>query len=521
MKLFTTLLFGAALCCNSIALYASGESESYLFITRGEFIALCNEEFNLYDTAGTLTDIAADHPYYYDILAAYKAGYLVSDGGSTFDPDAMVTRAEAAMMLSRLIDLPVEMDIQSIHVNDGFPNDLAVNAVEKMAALGIMPLDADGNGNFDNHVTRQEAEKILGRVRAADYSHHREDEILSFTAYDGFQLTGRLCTPANADAVDKLVIYVNGSGPNTYLNNEIAGEYRYVYHNFIANNLVKDGTAYFSYNTRGVEASESAPFRIVNDELYKQYLPENSARDIKTFVDGLRKHPKLTNAKMYLLGWSEGTITAAHALIDEGVQADALFLAGYAHGNMADVLDYQLNGARDFYRAAPYFDSLGQDYISREAYGKDPYQASGGKAFEDIDVDNDGKITENDFKLMNSEFSRQLYDAIERNDNAWIAENYPVHLTAEWFNSHFNYGKNIDTLVQVDVPVYIFQGTYDYLVPYQDALLAEETFKALGKTNLTVKLFDKADHDLHYTYWLVYNIIPEGFVELFHVIENQ
>jgi len=48
------------------------------------------------------------------------------------------------------------------------------------------------------------------------------DQVITITADDGMRFNGRLRLP-QAQPVDKLVIYVNGSGPNTYDDTRVMG----------------------------------------------------------------------------------------------------------------------------------------------------------------------------------------------------------------------------------------------------------------------------------------------------------
>ena len=85
------------------------------------------------------------------------------------------------------------------------------------------------------------------------------DKIDTVSLYDGSVTKIKYSYSDNAP-VDKLVIYVNGSGQNTYDNkrkNPKGGFFNY--HDFFRNEFLSRNVAYCSYNTRGVDIGDSEP----------------------------------------------------------------------------------------------------------------------------------------------------------------------------------------------------------------------------------------------------------------------
>lgn len=347
-------------------------------------------------------------------------------------------------------------------------------------------------------------------------------EIITVNAFDGVQFDGRLVMPPDG-APDRLVIYVNGSGPNTYENRiPLSDQAALNYHDLFAQEVTKRGGAYFSYNTRGVSSNETPPqYREIHDEEYQTYLPTNEIQDIRTIVRLLKEDPRLQNAKVFLLGWSAGTITAPLALKDADLPVDALLLAGYCNRTMDEILDWQQTGGSSmvFYRR--YFDYDGDGAISKSELEEDRYEvaaALGGLSFTELDADANGVLDAADFGVLLTESREALLDAINRGDDEWLRQNYAVRLTAGWFQDYRNIPPNSETLMTLDLPIYIFQGQYDANTPAEDAAAIEDAFQAAGKTNLSVQVFSGHDHDLNFLECLSADVLPAGLQALLDTV---
>lgn len=73
-------------------------------ITRGEFAMLVNTAFSLEATAEEqFLDVPADHPYASDLLCAKGLGYLAGDGMGYVKPDAVLSGAEAAVVINNFL----------------------------------------------------------------------------------------------------------------------------------------------------------------------------------------------------------------------------------------------------------------------------------------------------------------------------------------------------------------------------------------------------------------------------------
>ena len=355
-------------------------------------------------------------------------------------------------------------------------------------------------------------------------------EILEIKSFDGYILKGRLVLPEGTKNVSKLVIFVNGSGANTYLNKRTG----FNFFDTFADEFSNLGIAFFSYNTRGADIGDEPPMFIdINEEEYQTYLPLNQVEDIYYMINAIKENERLMNCKVYLLGASEGTIIAplvAEKYLDK---VDALFLWGYVNQNMKDVLIWQNSGGPSmvFYRG--HFEADGQGRITKEAYQADPDNVIasilGNNTFENLDINNDGYIDEKDMTVLMAKSLGYTLDellaAIERRDDKWLRTHYGlvngqclIPLTSAWFLQHFTLRSNMEVLPELDLPIYIFHGTLDQNVDVREVYKIEEKFKELGKTNLTINIFENHDHDLNFADIIVKDKMPAGIQAIFDTI---
>lgn len=531
-KIFIIILFSISICTNVYANSIINESlklatelsQSATGVTRGLFVSFTNKTFDIFTTSNNpFSDVKSDDKYYYDILAASFDGYVSDISSDKFEPDAYITKGEVAVLLSNVIDK--QYNEQAIKINDLqiIPNDYKKH-ISKVLSLGIMQVDKAGNFNHQYKIKESDLKQIFDTIKIKELNIKRVDKQVLFKTFDNLTIEGRLSLPPSKDKVEKLVIFVNGTGPNTFENKRLSGNIRFNYFDILADEFIKDDVAFFSYNQRGVSLSDKAPmFNNIDLVKYKTYKPANSAKDIKSMITYLKNDKRLTNAKIYLLGWSEGTIIAPHALVDEGVKVDGLILAGYVNKNLKDALKYQLEGESAFLSTCKYFDCIGKDAITKADFEANPYKLTEDVigTFEQWDVNKDNVINVYDLKLLIKP-KKDIFDtAYGTNNEKYFLNEYGVAITIDWLNAHFAYGNNIDTLKKIDIPIYILQGNYDLNVPYKDALDAQVEFKKLGKNNLNVFIFDKENHDLNFETYLNQKEFSMGFSKIFEIVKNS
>jgi len=353
-----------------------------------------------------------------------------------------------------------------------------------------------------------------------------KSEILEIISFDGYTLKGRLTLPEGENPVSTLVIFVNSSGANTYINRRPG----FNFFDTFSNEFSSLGIAFFSYSTRGVSLGETPPmFSEINEEAYQTYLPLNSVEDIYYMINALRKNERLKDSKIMLLGGSEGTIIAPLVAEKYPNSVDGLFLWGYTNQNMRDILTWQNTGGPSmaWYRA--YFEADERGRISREAYEADPNNVITSTlqntSFEETDRNNDGFITEEDFAIIWPDIVGHTLDdiltAVEQRDDEWIKTNYGgglIRLTSGWFLEHFSLRSNMEVLPGLDLPIYIFHGMADQNVDVQEVFRIHEHFQKLGKTNLTINVFEKHNHNLNFQDIISHNTMPDGLQAIFDAI---
>ena len=78
-------------------------------LVRGAFAQLINRVIAQEETSDSIanyTDVSSDSPYYLELARALSVGYLSGTGPDTLSPAALVTREQAAVILSRLCGAP-------------------------------------------------------------------------------------------------------------------------------------------------------------------------------------------------------------------------------------------------------------------------------------------------------------------------------------------------------------------------------------------------------------------------------
>lgn len=499
-------------------------------VSRGSFIKTINETFYIYTVLGTeeaFSDVDSENQAYFDLMAAKANGYISGYPDGAVYADQSITRLEAAVALDKLMELPQPMD-GPVFADGQEQPEWAIRSIQRVVARGIFSADENGNFNGREPLSKADLDNAVEVIKSLGLQ-GRKDEIVNVKSFDGFEVTGRLSVPAGEEDIQRLVIFVHGTGPNTYemrRQSDISG-IRFKYLDVYADNFVKDGTAFFTYNTRGVSLGEEEPYYAdIDADSYKQYTPQNIAQDIKYVIEQLKQDSRLSNAQVILLGASEGTIIAPLSVLEYGAEADALMLMGYCNENMREVLEYQLGGGMSFFNYTLLFNVAGVEGITKEQYDADPNEIVedllASTPFEDIDLDGDGVITERDLGIMMAPIRDGLFEAVEKGDDNWIEENMSAMMPAlmtNWFTAHFELPKTEDIMTKVDIPMYIFQGTYDANCPVQGTYDVQSRFKELGKTNLTVNIYEGYNHDLNFSQFL-YGNGSQAFDDVFSTVNN-
>lgn len=350
----------------------------------------------------------------------------------------------------------------------------------------------------------------------------KQTSLFQVKANDGYMLDVKVDYPIETESI---VIFCHGSGANTYDNRREVDGVQFCYFDLFAEEFCKRNIAFCRWNTRGCSVSDNPPdFTDINENEYETYCPSTSVSDILAVTDFIKGLSEFKEAKILFMGISEGATLIPFAAQQCKHEIAGLLLLGFSYENMKDTMEWQLTGGSSMVNMCKYFDCAEKGYIEKEDFEADKYQVRPAlfpdTIFEDLDLDKDGKITQNDFALQLAEYKENVFRAIEEDDNEWLRENYSVLLTSKWFKEHFALPKVSTVLCSIDIPIYIFQGEEDANIPMEDIAKIQADFETMGKRNLQVFTFPKHDHDLNYLHFPLAGVVSEGLLCVFNTAKG-
>lgn len=369
--------------------------------------------------------------------------------------------------------------------------------------------------------------KLLFLIAFMSCIHAYGSDTIRIQMNDGESLLGRLSLPEGRDNVPLIVVFIPGTGPNTYLNKRKIGSKEFNYYDLFEAEFLKRGFGFFTYNRRGVEIGDKPPYYDkIDSAKYAKYTPRREVLDVESILSDLRKVDQLKKSRIVLLGASEGTIIAAMVADRMVEKVDALLLFGYANDNMFDIIKWQFSGVTSIMNLKKYFDANKDNVFSRAEYESTDTIAMLGRVkvlkntpFDTLDVVKDGVLDYQDFGARNQPFYKQLLMGIEEGNDKWIWNNY-FRISSLWLKEHFKLEPNKTRMLNLDLPIYIFQGVEDANASVQGVYDLEARFKQAKKNNLKCFIFEGHNHDLNYLDWSFKQQISEGLNALFHTSEE-
>ncbi len=357
-------------------------------------------------------------------------------------------------------------------------------------------------------------------------SHVNSSEIVSIKLSDNDVIKGKLELPIDSVNVPLCVIFIPGTGPNTYLNKREFGGITFNYYDLFAQEFNKRGIGFFSYNRRGVEIGDQPPyFDKIDSAKYNNYTPEQETLDVEAIISVLKKDERLKYAKIALLGASEGTIIAAMVADRKKVEVNDLLLFGYANDNIHDIIKWQLSGKTSIINLRKYFDKNKDNVFNREEYKSTDTLATwarvhllNNESFDALNLEKDSVIDYKDFACKTTPFYNYVMKMVDESNDSWIWNNY-FRVTSKWMKSHFALEANKTRLLRIDIPIYIFHGVDDANAPIEGVFDIKERYNEAGKTNLHCYTFEGHNHDLNYTSWPYRNKVSDGLKALFDTSE--
>jgi uncharacterized protein len=348
---------------------------------------------------------------------------------------------------------------------------------------------------------------------------------IRFTSHDGYEMFGKLVLPVSPGN-HPLVIYVqNSEGSTVDMKRRKPGGGTFNYFDVYREKLPEINVGFFSYEGRGITVGDQPPrFEKIDWDIYNTSTLDNKVRDILSALRVVQKQPGVDPSRIFLIGASEGTLLAAEAASRAPKEVYGLVLYGVLTSNMGENFKYILTEG-GFLSYLSYFDTDKDGKISKAEFEADPNkyrQAVFRNApFDVFDKNGDGYFTAEDMKVL----SKDYLDAVDNRNlevlNNW-AKNYAgVATPKDWFKDHFAHQPIWTFLSSLDIPVGLFQGEIDAMVPVGGVRKLEQQAKAAAKNKMEFHYFAGLDHSLGIGSYFTTGKLPEGHKAIFAFIKAQ
>ncbi len=142
-------------------------------ITRAEFMALVNRAYGFVEKSHiSFTDVSSEDWFYDEVAKAVAAGYISGYTDGTVKPKSLISRQEAAMILSRLMKLAKHEDKNEIAKFSDYSSmpDWSKDAINSVVAEGYMK--GNPNGTFMPIAAITRAETVVTLSRSAGEIYH-------------------------------------------------------------------------------------------------------------------------------------------------------------------------------------------------------------------------------------------------------------------------------------------------------------------------------------------------------------
>lgn len=150
--------------------YEDGTFKPNNSITRAEFVKMLNKSFGLTTSSGKTFDDTKTHWAKNEIDIAVTSGVCSGKSATEFKPNDLITREEAASMISNYKKLAdANHDKLYKYVDNNQVSSWAKNSVEGMIEKGYMNGYSDGTFKAKGKITRAEAVTTLSRVNIDNF----------------------------------------------------------------------------------------------------------------------------------------------------------------------------------------------------------------------------------------------------------------------------------------------------------------------------------------------------------------
>lgn len=347
-----------------------------------------------------------------------------------------------------------------------------------------------------------------------------DDRIVRLVATDGTPLEGKLSLPRGRRGPVPVVMMLHGAGPRTFDHalryRDAAGQVRTMrYYDHHAWLLAERGIAFFRISKRGVSA-DSTGRPSVDRAVFSTATPSVLLDDYRRALEGLRREPGVDSTRIILMGSSEGTRLAPRLVQASPSGIRGLVLMSYAADNSQQTVVWQ-NTTGPWRNVRALIPAADDDTLTRaehEAAVQRSPRLAQQLPFASIDPDGNGVATASDLAAL----VRPRLDAILAavrdggDDLLWQAV---VNLTSAYLREDWDGPPTAELLLRVPVPVAILHGRLDGATRVDGVAETVEAFRRAGRRDLTVRLYDRLDHDMGWTTEAAAAGGPEAFRDAF------
>ncbi|WCK54947.1 S-layer homology domain-containing protein [Aneurinibacillus sp. Ricciae_BoGa-3] len=137
-------------------------------ISRAEFVTLVNKAFSKYNenADAKFSDVFSYQWFYHQVASAKNAEYITGYPNNTFAPNKSITRAEAAAMIARLLQIKnAKIDGAKKYTDMSKMYPWAIGSISALSENGVMTGYTDRTFKPARYITRAEAVVMVTKAK--------------------------------------------------------------------------------------------------------------------------------------------------------------------------------------------------------------------------------------------------------------------------------------------------------------------------------------------------------------------
>jgi len=314
---------------------------------------------------------------------------------------------------------------------------------------------------------------------------------------------------------------LHGAGPRTYDHalryRDAAGNVGLMrYYDHHAWLLAERGIGFFRISKRGVSADSSGR-PLVDRRAFSTATPSVLLEDYRVASEALRKEPGVDPSRVVLMGSSEGTRLAPRLALRSPTGIRGLVLMSYAADNSQQTVVWQ-NSIGPWRNIRARVALADDDTLTRaefDAAVRETPALAQQIPFAALDADGDGMITATSMAALVKPRLDAILAAVRDggDDLLWQAV---ANLTSAYLREDWDGEPTAAMLLRLDLPVGIFHGTLDGATRVEGVSETQAAFERAGRQGLTVRIYDRLDHDMGWTPERALMGGPQAFVDAFN-----